>query len=226
MNLLTAAQVRQLLAPIKPIRVLQDPRGNSHVSQQDVTAHLIRVFGFCNFDTQVVSTELVFEEPRLGAPTGAGTHDDPYVVPRITHTTRWDVCYRATFRLVVKNPDGSNLATYMDASCGDAQNQNRQDAHDLALKSAISTAKKRCCINLGDQWGLSLYNKGQTTALVKGTLVLPEGWKDTAPSDVQAGVEKQVSMGVDEIEKNPEPTEEQKQNLKDTLGAEVIEGAE
>ena len=213
MNLLTPEQVQQLLAPIKPIRVLKDPRGNDHVSQQDVTAHLIRCFGFANFDTQVVSTELVFEEPRF-------TYDDKGEPKPITHATRWDVCYRATFRLVVKNPDGSNLATYMDASCGDAQNQNRQDAHDLALKSAISTAKKRCCINLGDQFGLSLYNKGQTSALVRGTLIMPDG--QVKEGDVQEGVEKQVSMGIDEIEKSPEPTPEQQQNLKDTLGAEVI----
>jgi recombination DNA repair RAD52 pathway protein len=211
-NLLTPAQVQQLLAPIKPIRVLKDPRGNDHVSQQDVTAHLTRVFGFGNFDTEVTCLELVFEQPRLK------------VDEEVTHTTRWDVCYRATFRLVVKNWDGSILATYEDASCGDAQNQNRQDAHDLAMKSAISTAKKRCCINLGDQFGLSLYNKGQRTALVRGTLIVPEGMKNpNIEKDVQEGVEQQVSMGIDETEKNPEPTPEQQQNLKDTLGAEVIE---
>ena len=210
-NGLTPAQVQQLLAPIKPIRVLQDPRGNSHVSQQDVTAHLTRVFGFGNFDTEVTCLELVFEQPRLKSPDEV-----------VSHTTRWDVCYRATFRLVVKNWDGSILATYEDASCGDAQNQNRQDAHDLAMKSAISTAKKRCAINLGDQFGLSLYNKGQMTGLVRGTLIVPDGMKPSPEKDVQEGVDKQVSMGIDETEKNPEPTPEQQQNLKDTLGAEVI----
>lgn len=211
MNLLTAAQVNQLLAPIRPIRVLQDPRGNSHVSQQDVTAHLIRVLGFGNFDTRVLSCSLVFEQPRIKEGE------------QIIHSTRWDVCYRAHFQLIVKNWDGSVLACYEDASCGDAQNQNRQDAHDLAMKSAISTAKKRCAINLGDQFGLSLYNKGQMTALVKGTLVLPVGDDGKAqPADVQEGVEQQVSMGVDEIEKNPAPTEEQQENLRATLGAEVI----
>lgn len=220
MNLLTTDQVRQLLAPINPSRVLADPRGNSHVSQQDVTAHLSRIFGFGNFDTEVLTLELVFEEPRLPAPTGDGTHDNPLVVPRISHSTRWDVCYRCRFRLTVKNFDGSVLAFYEDASCGDAQNQNRQDAHDLAMKSAISTAKKRCAINLGDQFGLSLYNKGQLSALVRGTLIMPDGL--ARKEDVQEGVEKQVSLGIDEIEKSPEPTEEQQENLRATLGAEII----
>ena len=31
-------------------------------------------------------------------------------------------------------------------------------AHDLAMKSAISQALKRCAANLGDQFGLSLYS--------------------------------------------------------------------
>jgi recombination DNA repair RAD52 pathway protein len=219
MNLLTPAQVQQLLAPIKPIRVLKDPRGNSHVSQQDVTAHLTRIFGFGNFDTQLLSCECYFEEPRF-------TYTDKGEPNPITHTTRWDVGYRATFRLTVKNPDGSVLATYEDGSCGEAQNQVRWDAHDNAMKTAISTAKKRCCINLGDQFGLSLYNKGQMTGLVRGTLIVPDGMKPSPQKDVQEGVDKQVSMGIDETEKSPPPTPEQEQNLKDTLGAEVIgEGA-
>jgi hypothetical protein len=119
------------------------------------------------------------------------------------------------------------VASYEDASVGDAQNQNRQDAHDLALKSAISLAKKRCCINLGDQFGLSLYNKGQMSALVGGTHVTPEGFydKDEEPQqkDLQADVPKQESLGVDEIEKAPEVTEEQEKMLADSLGATKIE---
>lgn len=212
MNQLSAAQVRQLLAPVKPIRVLKDPRGNSHLSQQDVTAHLVRVFGYGNFDTEIVSLDLVFEDPFV--------NKDGKEVPG-----RYNVCYRCRFRLTIKNPDGSPLATYEDASCGDAQNQSRQDAHDLASKSAISTAKKRCCINLGDQFGLSLYNRGQMTPLVRGTLVLPDDWEteEEKPEDVQEGVEQQVSMGHDEVEKNPEPTEEQMAALQKTLGATVVE---
>lgn len=216
MNLLTVPQVQQLLAPIRPSRVLKDPRNNSHVSQQDVTAHLTRVFGFGNFDTEIVTLELVFEEPYKNR---AGEIQDG----------RYSVCYRCRFRLTIKNPDGSYLATYEDASCGDAQNQNRQDAHDLAMKSAISVAKKRCAINLGDQFGLSLYNKGQMGALVIGTHVLPDGWpgqeevEERERKDMQDGVPQQVSMGTDEIETDPVLTDEQKQNLKDTLGAELIE---
>lgn len=224
-NRLSSAQVKQLLAPIKPIRVLRDGKGMSHVSQQDVVAHLIRVFGFANFETELLSCECIYQEPRKPPRPEGAEPETPFggwFEP--DHKTRWDVAYRATMRLTVKNPDGSFLTRYEDASVGEAQNLVRHEAHDLAMKSAISLAKKRCCIHLGDQFGLSLYNKGQMTALVRGTLVMPEGPEPTG-DDVQEGVEQQVSMGTDEVEKHPEPTEEQEQAIRETLGGEVIEAA-
>jgi len=189
MNLLTHAQVQQLLQPIHPDRVLLDPRGNSHVSQQDVTAHLTRILGFGNYHTQIIGVDLIFEESRVnreGQPTG-----------------RWDVCYRALMRLTVCNPDGSPLTSYENGSTGTAQNLSRGDAHDNALKSAISLAIKRCAINLGDQFGLSLYNKGQQTALVRGTLIRPpepeqDDEQTEQPDDIQDGVAKQTSLGHDD----------------------------
>lgn len=183
----TRAQVSQLLQPINTNRVLRDGKGHSHVSQQDILAHLIRIFGFGNFDTEILSLECVFETPRVNDQTGK-------------QTGRWDVCYRATYRLIVKDADGNEVCHFEDGSTATAQNQTRGDAHDLAMKSALSLAKKRAAIPLGDQFGLSLYNKGQTSALVRGTLVIPEG--EEAERDVQEGVEKQVSLGNDEIERD------------------------
>lgn len=181
-------QVEQLLKPINERRVLRDGKGHSHVSQQDITAHLIRMFGFGGFDTEVLSVECIFEDARVtdkGEPTG-----------------RYDVCYRALLRLSIRDADGKVICQYEDGSTATAQNQTKGDAHDLAYKSAISLAKKRAAINLGDQFGLSLYNKGQTSALVMRTLVGAEVEAD----DVQDGVTQQVSMGNDEIDYDaPEP---------------------
>lgn len=183
-----AAQVAQLLKPIRQERVLRDGKGHSHVSQQDITAHLIRVFGFGQFDTDLVTLDVVFERERL---------DD-----KGKPNNRWDVCYRAVMRLTVRDETGREVCHYEDGSTATAQNQTLGDAHDLAMKSAISLAKKRTAINLGDQFGLSLYNKGQVSALVKGTLVRPDD-HDIA-EDVQEGVEQQVSLGHDEIERDLE----------------------
>lgn len=213
------AQTKQLLAPIRAQRVLRDPRGNSHVSQQDITAHLIRVFGYGNFGTELLNYECIFETPHDLAKHEAS---DP--------KTKYTVAYRAHMRLTVFDERHNLVSQYEDASVGDAQNLVRQDAHDLALKSAISLAKKRCCINLGDQFGLSLYNKGQMEALVGGTHVLPPKFDedDKPKGDLQEGVPKQESMGVDEVEKvDGDPDDpEAEQRIKDSLGGEHIEEAQ
>lgn len=180
---LSAEQVETLLRPIKVNRVLSDGKGHSHVSQQDVQAHLIRMFGFGNFDIQVLNIECVFEDPRVnnkGETTG-----------------RWDVCYRAMVRLTIRNEFGEMVASYENGSTATAQNQSRGDAHDLSYKSAISLSIKRAAISLGDQFGLSLYNKGQTSALVIATAV---GGASKIEGDVQDRVPQQVSLGNDEIE--------------------------
>jgi recombination DNA repair RAD52 pathway protein len=189
MSAFNAQQTLQLLAPIKPNRVLADGKGHSHVSQQDITAHLIRVFGFGSFDTDIVKVELVYEQERTNQ--------------KGEFTGRWDVCYRSLLRLTIRDADGNEVCHYEDGSTATAQNQTRGDAHDLAYKSALSLAKKRAAINLGDQFGLSLYNKGQTDALVRGTLVLPAKPEDDEKptGDVQEGVAQQVSLGNDEIDR-------------------------
>ena len=188
MSTFNAAQTLQLLQPIKENRVLQDGKGHSHVSQQDITAHLIRVFGFGSFDTDVIKVEMVFEQERTNQ--------------KGEFTGRWDVCYRSLLRLTIRDADGKEVCHFEDGSTATAQNQSRGDAHDLAYKSAISLAKKRAAINLGDQFGLSLYNKGQLDALVRGTLVLPPKPEanEKPAGDVQDGVAQQVSLGNDEIE--------------------------
>jgi len=186
----TPKQVQQLLAPITTARVLQ-AQGHSHVSQQDITAHLIRMFGFGGFDIEVLSTECLFEDQRTNPQSGV-------LLPK------WDIAYRAMVRITVRNPDGLTVAFYDNGSTATAQNQSRGDGHDLAYKSAISLSIKRAAIALGDQFGLSLYNKGQMDALVRGTMV-----GAVAPAgDVQDGIKQQVSLGNDEIEREepkPEP---------------------
>lgn len=157
---LSAAQVEQLLKPVNPSRVAQDGRGHAHLPSWDVLAHLSRVFGFAGFDTAVTSVDHVYEQQR--------TNQDG------SPANRWDVLYRATVRLTVKSSDGTVVATYEDAATGEAQNQARGDAHDLALKSAVSTALKRAARCLGDQFGLGLYRDGRTDAVVLDVLVRPE----------------------------------------------------
>lgn len=179
-------QVESLLLGIAPARVLADGKGHAHVSQQDVTAHLIRTFGFGGFDTHVLGLDLIFEQNRTDNQGKPGP--------------RWDVAYRATMELTVRNRRGETVARYENVSTATAENQKRGDAHDLAAKSAVSLALKRCTINLGDQFGLSLYNRGQLQPLVRRTLVMPDAptqQQDTTV-DLQDGIPQQVALGADE----------------------------
>ena len=145
------AQVEQLLRPVNPRRVQRDNHGMSHLAAYDVSAHLTRIFGFGGWRKEILSLELVAED----------------AVPDQQRSGRlgWWVTYRCTMRLHVGdwwNDDGAT---------GSASNlPDRGDAHDFAAKNAISYALKRCAKDLGDQFGLSLYNKGSTAALVGRTL--------------------------------------------------------
>jgi hypothetical protein len=188
---LSAQQVGTLLRPINAARVLE-ANGHSHVAQQDIRAHLIRVLGFGGFDVEVRETECLFTQKGVGQ-KGSQTWET------------WTVGYRALVRLTIRNPLGEMVAFYDDGSTATASNQRSLgDAHDLAYKSAISLSLKRAATSLGDQFGLSLYNRGQLDALVRQTLVsgygVPEKPEDRTAPDLQEGVPQQVALGNDEAD--------------------------
>lgn len=161
---LSVEQVDQLLAPINPRRVLARD-GMSYVAAHDVKAHLNRIFGFGRWSSEVVEQSLIFEEAKQMKNGKDG----------------WYVCYRSVVRLTVCAPDGTVLATYTEGHVGDNTGPTRGDVHGNAVANSESYALKRCAAMLGDQFGLSLYEKGSKQAFVKGTLVHPEA----AKGDVQ-----------------------------------------
>lgn len=183
---LSATQITQLLQPINPARVLT-ANNQSHVSQQDVAAHLTRIFGFEGWDKEIVDLRCV-RDTEVSLP---GKGDRPArTVPAVTYVCR--------LRLTVRDPDGAVVKVIEDVGTGTSPNlPTHGDAHDFAAKNAVSYALKRCAKDLGDQFGLSLYNKGQRTALVRDTLVRRDG-QEASAADVQDGVEQQVSLGHDE----------------------------
>lgn len=154
MTYLTRAQVDKLLEPINPRRVGKDGKGFSHIEAYEARAHLSRVFGFARWSEEVTAQECIFEAENNG---------------------RWTVCYRSIVKVTVCAPDGTVLAVYAEGATGEAKNQpSRGDAHDLALKTSQSQAFKRAVVNLGDNFGLSLYGGGSLKPLVFRTLVLPD----------------------------------------------------
>lgn len=142
-------QQEVLLKGINPQRISQRKGGGgralSYLEAWDVKAHLIRVFGFGGFSSEVLSAELMFED-QVG--------------------TNWNVGYKVILRLSFNDC----LAAYTEAAVGSASLPQRGEAHDMAVKTAESDALKRAAINLGDQFGLSLYNNGSTAPVVTQTL--------------------------------------------------------
>jgi hypothetical protein len=162
---LTEQQVAFLLSPISDKRV-RNLRGMSHLEAWDVRRQLIRIFGFDGFTVETLKLDLVHENPNPNyrKKNKAGEEYGP------TYTA-WTIVYRAEVRLTVKAVDGRPLAVFEDAAAGDAVNQpSVGDAHDLAMKTALSQALKRCAVNLGDQFGLSLYNEGSKAPVVLRSL--------------------------------------------------------
>lgn len=146
---LTPEQVKELLKPVDPERVKKDGKGYSHLEAWDVRRTMNQIFGFGNWSADVTEMNLVRESEVV---TKKGT-------------PAWNVIYRARCVLRIGDTFGDG-ASYSEWAAGDATNPTLADAHDQAIKTAESQAFKRCAINLGDQFGLSLYKNGSTAASV------------------------------------------------------------
>jgi len=183
----TPAQYQALLAPLSPHRVAsrQAPGGGqrlSYLEAWDVKRFLIRIFGFDGWSSEVLEAEHVFtQETTIGQNKRTGYH----------------VGYKVRLRLTIFNETGP-ATIFTEAAVGSATLPVLGDAHDMAVKTAESDALKRAATHLGDQFGLSLYNKGQTKALVGLTLVMPGAEGDERNVDVESSSPAPLVLGNDE----------------------------
>jgi hypothetical protein len=149
---LTPQQIEVLLRPIKPGRVATRD-GLSNVEAYDIRAALTRMFGFGRWDEIAAEpTEILYEqqtETKAGKPA-------------------YKVAYRASRRLVIRDQHGEHLCCHDGSAVGESvmPDFKRGDAHDMAIKTAESQALKRAAINMGDQFGLSLYAGGSLAPVV------------------------------------------------------------
>lgn len=158
--MITSRQHEILLKGINGERIAQRKGGGgrslSYLEAWDVKAHMNRIFGFLNWSSDVIESSLAFEEKN--------------------EKSQWEVAYKVTLRLSINSSGDDWLRTsYTECAVGFATLPSRGEAHDMAIKTAESDAFKRAAINLGDQFGLSLYNNGSTAPVVKQTLVEPTG---------------------------------------------------
>lgn len=150
---LTNAQYEQLLKPLNGTRVAKRKQGGSTLSYLeawDVKAHLTRIFGFGGWSAEVLEASLACEDKG---------------------ERNYDVSYRVVLRLTIHGirVDGGD-AVFTEAAVGSAHLPQRGEAHDMAIKTAESDALKRAAINLGTQFGLSLYSNGSLRDVVGRTL--------------------------------------------------------
>lgn len=187
--MLTRDQRETLLRPINPRRVLV-AQGQSHLPAYDVVAHLTRIFGFEGWDKELINLWLISEMDR--------EH------PEREGKTQWTVTYGCTMRLTIydsvmryepgmRTPYRTRLKVIEEGATGSANNlPSRGDAHDFAMKNAMSYAIKRCAKDLGDQFGLSLYNRGMVTGVIRTVVPYNLG------EDAEVPIPK--TMGNDELE--------------------------
>ena len=142
-------QYQQLLKPLNPQRVAkreQAGRSLSYLEAWDVKAHLIRIFGFGAWSWEVTDTTLAYEDKN--------------------ERGQWEVAYKVVGTLTIH----ALGCRYTEAAVGSASLPRRGEAHDMAIKTAESDGLKRAAINLGTQFGLSLYNDGTLKDVVGATL--------------------------------------------------------
>ncbi|MGW2520546.1 Rad52/Rad22 family DNA repair protein [Streptomyces sp. NPDC001617] len=165
---LTAPQLRLLHRGLDPKRVGKDDKGHAHMEAWDIKRYLLRVFGFAGYDTENRELSMVKEIEIPGQGQNA--------------KSRWTVIYRAQVRLIVKDVQGREIGHWDGEAVGDSYNQPKiGDAHDMAMKTAASQALKRAATNLGDQFGLSLYNGASTDPVVGFCMAHPPAeWEKAA----------------------------------------------
>lgn len=184
---LTAEQYEVLLKPLASSRVAHRSQGGmqlSYLEAWDVRAHLIRIFGFGGWSADVLSADLMYEEKN--------------------EKGRWEVGYKVVMRLRIHAQDDFlGDTTYTEAAVGSATLPQRGEAHDMAVKTAESDALKRAAVNLGTQFGLSLYDNGSRQDVVKHTLRPAIGYDGSeldvveAPTDIVGRVRE--AQDIDEL---------------------------
>jgi recombination DNA repair RAD52 pathway protein len=168
---LTPEQYRYLMNPLRSTRVAKRRQGGkelSYLEAWDIKAHLTRIFGFGNWDSEMLEYRHVTDRPYIN---------------QNNNNEMVEVIYTCRVRLTIRDAEGSMLCEHTEAAAGSASGPMSMlgDHHDNALKSAASDALKRCAINLGTQFGLSLYDNGNTGDVIRQTLVKPAGVEDAKP---------------------------------------------
>lgn len=167
---LTRAQLERLRQAIDP-GFVEKKQSLSYMAQHEVRAELTRIFGYGNWDTQVESMEFLWEyEVR----PGEGHPDYPKEkngTEKAGGKIYYRACYKAAVRLNIRDYWGNEVCSFVEFHAeANSVLPDRGEAHAMAITSVESYALRRAAIGLGDRFGLGLYDKGSTQALVRNGL--------------------------------------------------------
>lgn len=144
-------QIDQLVQAINAAYVMKK-QNNSYLAHHQARAEMNRIFGYGNWDTDVADVELIYETAMPGTGQKAST-------------TYYRACYRGKSRVTIRDLWGMEVAHYEGVHAEANSNLPDQgEAHAMALTSLESYALRRALINLGDRFGLGLYNGGSLAA--------------------------------------------------------------
>jgi len=176
---LTPVQIAYLTSALDRNRTATRRQGSStltYMEAWDIRRTLNRVFGFGGWSEEIVESRLIKVETDIPKKDRDGN---------VTGVTAFRVTMQTRTRLRIHqlgaSYDGEAMSTQAGAVVG--------DVGDFALKTSASDAIKRAAMNLGTQFGLSLYNKGSFDDVVNSQWLLAVGQR---PQDVEAAAIQQA----------------------------------
>lgn len=162
-------QIDELVKAINPAYVASKGK-NTYLAHHQARAEMNRIFGYGNWDVEISDTTLIYEEQVPGSGQNA-------------NKLYWRACYRGKSTVIVRDLWGMQVASYQGVHAEANSNlPDRGEAHATALTSLESYALRRALINLGDRFGLGLYNGGSINPHGQYTVQLEPGvlfdWAD------------------------------------------------
>jgi hypothetical protein len=144
------------------------------MSQHEVRAELTRIFGYGNWDSQVLSMDKLWEyevPPGVKHPEYPKEPESRGGGEKPGGKTYYRVCYKAAIRLTIRDYWGNEVCSFVEYHAeANSVLPDRGEAEAMAITSVESYALRRAAIGLGDRFGLGLYDKGSKAPLVKNSL--------------------------------------------------------
>lgn len=186
---ITQEQLKVLMSDLSPARVSSRKQGGaslSYLEAYDVKATLIRVFGFGGFNAEVIDSQVLEINRDTDATDSKGNQ-----------YTKIVALAKCTVRLYIKDLD----AVYTETAAASQTGRDVGEVVDFALKTAESDALKRAAIYLGTQFGLSLYNNGSTSEVVRRVFAPGQEWPSAEAQKMSAETEQALkeSLGAQEV---------------------------